>query len=364
MNCKRQLALLVVLVLAAATRLCADDIDEFVKAQLPVRHIPGAAIAVVKDGKLVKAEGYGMANLEFNIPVRTDTVFKIGSTSKQFFAAGVMILVQDGKIKVEDKVSKYFPGAPAAWQSITIRHLLTHTSGLVREAPGFDPWKAQTDLDVIKTAYSVPLRFAPGDNYEYSNLGYYMLAEIIHQVSGKPWTEFLHDRIFAPLGMNSTRETSLYDVIANRAGGYAWNVDKFANMENWITVRPSGAFLSTVLDLAKWEIALQSDRVLTAASKKEMWTPVVLNNGNTSPYGYGWQLEDFPVGVPPTGVAQIRHGGTIPGFRSQFARWPKYNLAVIVLTNLEDAALDLIYSGIGVRVVPELMPAFVKRWPQ
>ena len=138
--------------------------------------------------------------MEHGIPARPDTVYKIGSVSKQFIATGIMLLVQDGKVAVDDKVSKYLEGTPSTWQAITLRHLLTHTSGLVREGPGFDPYKVQPDIDVIKTAYPLPLQFKPGDKYEYSNLGYFVLAEIIHKVSGKPWGDFLTERVFAPLG--------------------------------------------------------------------------------------------------------------------------------------------------------------------
>lgn len=363
MNRKRHFLLSLALILVAAVAARADDVDDWVKAQIQLRHIPAASIAVIKDGVVVKTAGYGLADMENNIPARPDTVYKIGSVSKQFIAAGVMLLVQDGKVAVDDKVSKHLEGTPAAWQAITLRHLLTHTSGLVREGPGFDPYKVQPDIDVIKTAFPLPLQFKPGDNYQYSNLGYYTLAEIIHRVSGKPWDDFLNERVFAPLGMTSTRATSVFDIIPNRADGYAWNVDKFANTENWPAVRPSGAFLSTALDMAKWEVALQSDRILKASTKKEMWTPLKLNDGREYEYGFGWELGDFPNGIGKTGVPIIRHEGTIPGFRAGYWRLPNHGITVIVLSNLDRAALDNLTSGIAVRYVPELMPAYLKRWP-
>jgi len=363
MNRRRHLLFSLTLVVATAITARANEVDDWVEAQMQLRHIPAASIAVIKDRVVVKTAGYGMANLEHNIPAHADTVFKIGSASKQFIAAGVMLLVQDGKVSVNDKVGKHLEGTPATWEAITLRHLLTHTSGLVREAPGFDPYKIQPDLDVIKSAYPVPLLFKPGDNYEYSNLGYYTLAEIIHRVSGKTWGDFLSERVFSPLGMTATRVTSAFDVIPNRADGYVWNEDKFSNAEDWTTLRPSGAFLSTAPDMAKWEVALQTDRLLNAATKKEMWTPVKLNDGKTYEYGFGWELGDFPNGVGATGVPVIRHEGTIPGFRAAFWRLPNHGITVIVLTNLERAALDNFVSGIAVRYVPALMPAYLKRWP-
>jgi len=363
---KRRLHVLVslVLILVASLRAQADDIDDFVKALMQQRHIPAISIAVIKDGVLVKAAGYGLANKEHNIPARPDTVYKIGSTSKQFIAAGVMLLVQDGKIAVGDKVSKYLEGTPTAWQDITLRHLLTHTSGFVREGPAFEPYKVQPDIDVIKSAYPVPLLFKPGEKFEYSNLGYFTLAEVIHRVSGKSYEEFLNERIFAPLGMTATRATSVFDIVANRADGYVWNEDRFTNAENWTAGRPSGAFLSTVLDIAKWEAALQSERILRASTKTEMWAPVTLNNGQKYPYGFGWELDNFPPGQFGGDVPSIRHEGTIPGFRAAYSRFPKQNLAVVVLSNLNGAALDLIVGGIAVRYAPEFRPSALKRWTE
>lgn len=352
----------VILVLLCAANLRADDVDDFVKSVMQQRHIPAISIAVVKDGVLVKAAGYGLANIEHNIAARPDTVYKIGSTSKQFIAAGIMLLVQDGKIAVGDKLSKHIDGTPTEWQDITIRHLLTHTSGLAREGPAFDPYKVQADIDVIKSAYGVPLLFKPGEKYEYSNLGYFLLAEAIHKVSGKAWDTFLSERIFAALGMTATRATTVFDIVMNRADGYVWEMEKLTKAEHWPAVRPSGAFISTVLDIAKWEAALQTDRILKESTKAEMWTPVTLNNGQKYPYGFGWELDDFPPGGYTTDVPSIRHGGTIPGFRAAYTRFPKHGISVIVLSNLNGAALDSIVAGIAVRYAPELMPAALKRW--
>jgi len=361
---RHRLVLSFALTLVVATRLHADAVDDFVKAVMEQRHIPAISIAVIKDGAVVKTAGYGLANVEHNVGARPDTVYKIGSVSKQFIAAGVMLLVQDGKLAIDDRLSRHLQGTPTAWQDITLRHLLTHTSGLVREGPAFDPYKIQPDIDVITSAYSSPLLFKPGEQYVYSNVGYYVLAELIHRVSGKPWDAFLDERIFGPLGMTSTRATTVADIIQNRAGGYVWNADTLTNAENWPAVRPSGAFLSTAPDMAKWEAALQTDRILKASIREQMWTPVVLSNGRKYPYGFAWELDDFPPGGFTTGVTSIRHEGTIPGFRAAYTRLPKQGLAVIVLSNLDRAALDSIVAGIAVRYAPELMPAALQRWTE
>jgi CubicO group peptidase (beta-lactamase class C family) len=350
--------------LLTAVPIHANDVDDYVKSIMQQRHIPAASIAVIKDGVLVKAAGYGLADMEHNVPAGPETVYKIGSLSKQFLAAGVMMLVQDGKIGVDDKLGKHLEGTPNTWQDITLRHLLTHTSGLVREGPAFEPYKIQPVIDVITSAYALPLLFKPGEKYTYSNLGYYLLAEVMQRVSGKSWDVFLNERIFVPLGMTSTRVTTVPDIVSNRADGYIWSNDKFTNAENWPAVRPSGAFLSTVLDIAKWEAALQTDRILTASTRAQMWAPLVLNSGDKYPYGFGWELDDFPPGGFTTGVPSIRHGGTIPGFRAAFTRLPKQGLAIAVLSNLDGAALDSIVAGIAVRFAPEVLPAALQRWQE
>ena len=142
-----------------------DRTDEFVKSEMERQRIPGLSLVVLQHGKIVKAAGYGLAERHRKIPATAETVYKIGSVSKQFIATGVMLLVQEGRVRLDDPISKYLAGTPASWGPITLRHLLTHTSGILREAPGFDPFKVQPDADVIRTAYSVPLRFAPGGKY-------------------------------------------------------------------------------------------------------------------------------------------------------------------------------------------------------
>jgi D-alanyl-D-alanine carboxypeptidase len=351
----RHLCLLLAFVLGAAAPPRAQDIDDFVRGWLEKQHVPGAAIAVVKNGVAIKVEGYGFADVENRILVRPDTVFKIGSLSKQFLATGIMLLVQDGRLALDDKVGKHLEETPAAWNAITLRHLLTHTSGLAREAPGFDFNKLQPDADVIRTAYPVALASAPGERYEYSNLGYFVLAEVITRVAGKPWGDFLSERVFTPLGMTRTRVTSLTDIVPNRASGYVWRNGQIQNEDDWPAVRPSGAFLSTVLDLVKWEVALSDERILKESSKREMWMRVRLSDGGTFPYGFGWQLDDWPADSKvPTGVPMIRHGGAINGFRAGYSRWPSHHLTVIVLTNLSNAPYEGLTANVAVRSVPQL----------
>ena len=241
MQHKRVTFLAFVLFLAAAVVAWADPTDDFIKAEMKTQNIPGLSLVVIKDGEIIKAEGYGLANRALQIPATPETVYKIASVSKQFMAAGIMLLLQEGKLGLDDPIGKYLEGTPATWKAITIRHLLTHTSGMVREAPGFDPFKIQSDADVLKTAYPLPLRFAPGEKWEYGNTGYFALAEIIRKVSGRPWSEYLSEKVFKPSGMNMTHPTNTKVSVPNRALGYADN-DKLLNAADWAALRPSGAF--------------------------------------------------------------------------------------------------------------------------
>jgi CubicO group peptidase (beta-lactamase class C family) len=344
----------ILLLLAPTIAARADKVDDYVKAEMQRQRIPGVSLAVVKDGKVIKAEGYGLANVELNVPARPETVYKIGSVSKQFLATGIMLLAQEGKLSPDDKVSKYLDGTPDAWGGITLRNLLTHTSGIVREAPGFDPFKTQKDFDVIKTAYPLALRFTPGEKYEYCNVGYFSLAEIISRVSGKSWGDFLAERVFAPLGMTVTRTTSASAVVPNRAGGYEWESDRLQNASEYIALRPSGAFLSSVLDLARWDAALYTDAFLKQSTREQMWTPVRLNNGTTYPYGFGWALD------PLKDHRQVSHGGSLPGFRAHFSRLPDDKLSIVVLANLGAANPATIAKGVAAQYLSDLAASATK----
>ena len=250
-------------------------------------NLPALSLAVIKDGEIVKSEGYGLADRERKVPATRDTVYKIGSISKQFIATGIMLLVNERRLTLDDPVAKHLTDAPAAWKPITVRHLLTHTSGLPRESPAFDPMQNRSDRELLSALHAVPLRFVPGEKWEYSNSGYIALAEIIRVASGQPWADFLHQRVFAPAGMNATMPTNTQAVIANRASGYTSN-DNQCKAPEWVALRASGAFLSSVVDLAKWEALLYTDKILDGAARKQMWTRARLNDGTTAAYGLGW----------------------------------------------------------------------------
>ena len=341
--------------LLCCTSLAADEIDRYVERRLREMHIPGASLAVVRDGRIVKAKGYGLANIELSVPATPSTVYEIGSNTKQFTAAAIMMLVEEGKLRLDDKITKYFPAAPPSWSGITIAHLLTHTSGIQNHVavPGylgvfktnlfFETTPSRSDL--LQMFYKLPLEFQPGETWSYDNTGYHLLGTIIEQVSGKPYFQFLSERIFAPLAMTSTRSTDARPLVRNRAAGYEW-VD--GAYENRPALPPAvgfsaGSILSTVEDLAKWDAALASEKLLTPASRERIWTPARTNDGAFASfdYGFGWFIDSYH------GHRFVQHTGGTPGFSSAIYRFLDDKLTVIVLTNHNDRVIDPIAIDIA-----------------
>jgi CubicO group peptidase (beta-lactamase class C family) len=335
--------LLVALALCVARSAHADPTDDFIRAEMKRQNIPGLALAVVKDGVVVKAAGYGVADRATNAPVTPETVFKIASVSKQFMAAGVMVLVQDGRLSLADTIDRHIPDVPAAWRVITIRQLLSHTGGLMREGPGWTP-ASTSDLEVIRSAYGAPLRSTPGTKWEYSNLGYTIAAEIMTRVSGRPWPEFIADRVFRASGLGATRTTTP-ERLPGRAVGYSDN-DRLRDAEEWSAVRPGGGFMSSVRDLAKWDAVLYGNTVLSEASRREMWSATPLADGTSATYGLGWFVSR------PGARRQVWHSGGLPGFHSQMRRYSDDRVTVIVLMNLDDADDDAIAVGVAEQFLP------------
>lgn len=338
-----------VLAMALVNTARADQIDDIVNAQLERQHIPGVSVAVLKDGKVVKAKGYGLANVELGTPATADTVYQIGSVSKQFIAAGVLMLRKQGKLDLDDALVKFIDDVPEAWKPITLRQLMTHTSGLAREVAG-NELKVQPDIDAIRAGYSLQMVGKPGEKQEYSNLGYFTLAEVITRAAGKPWSQYIDETIFAPLGMKATRTTTARDLVRNRSGGYVWADPVYTNAIEVPNVRPSGAFLSTVNDLAKWDAALNSDALFSAEERALMWTPVKLIDGSTRPYGLGWRMEN--VGTH----RHVHHSGSMPGYRATISRYVDDGVSVIVLTNTGQALAERVSMRLASLYIPGLQP--------
>ena len=222
-------AAIALIFLGACSPIKADKIDNYIETQLRRLHIPGASLAIVRDGRIIKAQGYGLANIELGTAATRNTVYEIGSNTKQFTAAAVMLLVEEGKIDLDDKITKFFPQAPESWSVISVRHLLSHTSGIQNHVavPGWlDVFKTSITMEttpnrdeLLKMFLKLPLEFQPGETWAYDNTGYYLLGIIIEKVSRKSYWNFLADRIFKPLGMNSTRSTDPQPIVPNRASG-------------------------------------------------------------------------------------------------------------------------------------------------
>ena len=311
----------------------ADRIDRYIEAQLKEQEIPGLALAVVRDGKVAKAKGYGLADVELNVPATERSVFQWASVTKQFTATAIMLLAQDGKLKLDDPISRHYTNAPVAWSNVTVRHLLTHTSGIkgYTELPNFfgTVRKDYEPDEIIGLVSDRALDFAPGEKWAYSNTGYYLLGLVIEKASAQTYGDFLAARIFHPLGMDTACVNHQFEIIANRATGYNLRSNRLWRSEFVSPTQPfsAGALVGTVLDLAKWDAALYTDKLLPAPVLAEMWTPVKLNDGKVSPYGYGWQTGEV------RGHPYVGHGGGIHGFTSFILRLVQDKLTVIVLIN-------------------------------
>lgn len=348
-------ALFMLILLVCCSLTYADSIDAYIHTQMQKQHIPGLSLAIVKDDKIVKVKGYGLASLELSTPARPETVYQLASVTKQFVATAVMLLAQDGKIGLEDKIGKYVESAPDAWKNVTLRHLLTHTSGIKDYLNELHTYSREdtTPEKIVQLVTKLPLNFAPGERWSYSNTGYVLLGMVVHKVSGKTYDAFLAERAFKPLGMMSTRRSSLQDLIPNRAAGYVFENGRMRNsdyLNPTLWDNGDGGVLSSALDLAKWSIALDGDTLLNASSREQMWTPVKLGNGGTYAYGYGWGVETV------NGHRRISHSGGRPGAACVIARYPDDGIAVILLTNGGGTNPDGLAQGVAKRCLPTLFP--------
>jgi CubicO group peptidase (beta-lactamase class C family) len=311
-------------------------VTKYMKAEMAQQHIPGLALLVAKNGKIVRAEGFGLSNVELQVPVKPETIFQSGSVGKQFTATAVMMLVEDGKIGLDDPLTKYFSGAPPAWKDITVRELLSHTAGFGDYPKNFNFRKDWTEEEELKLIESIPLAYPPGTKWEYSNFGYVTLGILIHRVTGQFYGEFLQERIFHPLDMSSTRIISEADIVPNRAAGYRLVKGELKNQE-WVSpvvnTTADGSLYFSILDLAKWDAALYSDKLLKRSSFDLMWTPVKLKNGeaNKGNYGFGWFIDQR------SGYRCIHHDGSWQGFETAIDRYVDDQLTVVALTNLAGA---------------------------
>jgi CubicO group peptidase (beta-lactamase class C family) len=336
-----------------------DEIDRYVEARLKKENVPGASIAVVREGKVIKARGYGLADVELNVPATQHTVYQWASITKQFTAGAIMLLVDAGKIKLSDPVSLYYAHSPPAWSNVTVRHLLTHTSGIKSYTSVRDFQRTlRKDFapeELIDLVRNEPLEFAPGEKWNYNNTAYFLLGLIIENVSGRSYGDFLAEHIFRPAGMDTARVNQQFEIITNRATGYNVTSNQVLRSEFVSPTQPysAGALVGTVLDLAKWDAALYTDKLFPASVREQLWTPVKLNSGKTHPYGFGWQVDEL------RGHPYVAHGGGIHGFNTYITRFVQDKLTVIVLMNANANPVGMA-NGIAAHYLPGLTVASIK----
>lgn len=353
-NLKIVFVLMLLFVASVQTR--ADAIDDYVTAQLKERNISGVSLAVVRENRIVKAAGYGLANLELRVPATTQTVYEIGSITKQFTAEAVMLLVETGKLRLDDKVNDYLSEKPAAWKAITLRQILTHTSGLKDWDTGGVAFyrRDYTPVEYIRLMAEQPLDFAPGERFAYTNTGFPLLGLVIERASGLSYEQFVAERIFKPLGMSSTRFRHPEEIVVNRADGYVLANGKLQRGEQArpVIIAPNGGIMTTVLDLAKWDAALATNKLLKPSSFEQMLQPAKLNDGQT-PYnhGFAWFMDSF------NNHRIVQHpGSTVGGYSAIIYRYIDDKMTVILLCNLGDGAfgVDAMAKRIAGFYVPDV----------
>ena len=330
-------------------------VDTVVRHTMDAARIPGLAVAVIRGGEVLLSRGYGVAEMENRTPVTDETMFQSGSLGKQFTAAGILALSEDGRIALDSSVRRYLPEVPASWQPITIRHLLSHRGGVPDyTSDSFDYRKDYSDADLIAMASALPLEFPAGARWNYSNTGYVLLGIITTRITGRPYYEFLRERIFTPAGMPTIRVITEAEVVPNRAHGY---LPTAAGWEHaaWVAPRlnttADGSMLLSLRDLIAWNEVVRTRRLLRAESWDLMLSATHLNSGRPYPYAFGWFLGE--VGGHPV----QEHGGTWQGFVSQYTRFPNQDLAVVVLSNARAMAPAALAMQVAALVDSSLVQA-------
>lgn len=308
------------------------EIDEFLKPLYRADQ-PGAAVIVVRDGEVLFRKGYGMANLELGVSIEPHMAFRLGSLTKQFTAVSILMLMEQGRLNIQDDMTRFLPDYPTGGRSVTIEHLLRHTSG-IKSYTSMPEWlpllrKDMSVDEIIDLFKDQPFEFEPGENFKYNNSGYILLGAIIEKISGMSYAEFVHRNIFEPLGMNH----SLYDeterIVPGRVTGYSKGVNGFVNAAYLSMSQPyaAGSLASSVDDLALWDAALNTNKLLRSETLALAFKPGTLNNGDATGYGYGWLMFEH------AGFQFIQHNGGIHGFTANGVRVPAEKVYVAVLTN-------------------------------
>ena len=314
-------------------------VDEYINAHMKLGNFSGSVLIAKGDEVLVR-KGYGLANIEIQASNTPETKFRLGSVTKQFTAMAIMLLQEDGLLSINDPLSKFIPDYPDG-DKITIRNLLTHTSGIpnLTDFPELEKIKKiKTSVEeVIEIFKNEPLKFTPGEKYQYSNSGYTLLGYIIEKVSGKTYEKFLNENIFIPLNMEDSGYDHYNTVLLNRASGYSPGKDGVVNAKYIDMSIPfgGGCLYSTVEDMYLWDRALYTNKLLNESSLNEMFTPF------KDDYGYGWYISDI------LNRKCIRHSGGIEGFTANISRYVNDDVCIVVLSNFENAPINDISKGLA-----------------
>lgn len=332
----------------------AERIDAVVQQHMRGPGAVGLSVAVARGETLLYSRGHGFAELEFAANANDETMFRIGSITKQFTAAAILKLAERGKLMIDDPLTKFLPDYPTHGHEITLRHLLTHTAGVPSYTDLGPVWErrkaeALSDAEMLALWQEKPLEFAPGERWKYSNSGYYLLGLVIEKVAGVPYGEFLREAFFDPLQLTRTRYDSNEELLLNRAQGYAFENERFSN-DGLLDMRQPGAaggLISSAGDLVKWQLALVGGRALSKASYEEMTLPFLLASGKETNYGMGLQL-DTQAGQPC-----VWHGGGINGFNSVLLYFPGGQLSIAAISNGERLRAD----ALGLALAKALLAA-------
>ncbi len=326
--------LLILLLLSLPLLSFSQNLEEKFDSLLEEKYKPdgpGATVLISKKGKIIYHKAFGMANMELETPMKTDNVFEIGSITKQFTAVSILMLMEQGKLTIEDEITKFIPDYPTNGKKITIHHLLNHTSGIksytsmnLSEIAAKD----MTPKELIDYFKNEPMDFDPGEKWSYNNSGYIILGYVIEKVTGQTYEDFVEQNIFKKLQMNNSRYGHKGEIIKNRASGYQTR-DGYVNANYLSMTLPyaAGSLMSTVEDLSKWQTGLNTNILIKKETLQKAHTNYPINNGDLTNYGYGWLTYDI------NGVLAIQHGGGIFGYTSYEVYIPEEDVFVATLTN-------------------------------
>ena len=322
------------------------EFDKVLNEQFKLKET-GATALVSRGGKIIYKKAFGKSNIEHNVPMQTNNIFRIGSITKQVTAIAILQLAEQGKLDVRDELTKFIPGYPVQGSKITIEHLLTHTSGIrdfTSIKDSVQRFKRDfTPAEMIHYFKDQPMRFAPGSRYEYSNSNYFLLGYIIEKITGKTYQQYLEENIFQPLSMTSSSYANDTKIIRNRAAGYTKGEKEIENATAISMTQPyaAGSILSSVEDLFKWQQAVQSYKLVKKETLEKAFTRYKLVNGKESNYGYGWRF-GFIQQSP-----SIWHGGLIQGFMTMAMYLPKEDVYVVVLSNCDCNSVDIVTAKLA-----------------